>query len=565
MHVEEKTDTVHLDSVHAEDAPIDDYRVGWHTFLAILSLAIANCCATLSNTTNTTIRFQVQSVGGAQNASWIANGNFLLTLACGPIFGSLSDRLGKKWFIVVGGAIGVIGSFVSSSADHVGVIIAGNILTGIANAGCITSVAANQEIMPNKLRPYAFGFAQTVNSIAAIAGTFTAAAFVKYASWRWSYRLNGIVYAISALAVLATYFPPPTAIRRTGELGKILMSVDYVGILLLTGSFASLLIGLTWGGSTYAWSSGVIIGTLVAGCVGLVICGLFEWLVKKENALFDHRLFETANFSILALVCLIDGMLLLGVNVLFAQEIADLFTQDSVKIASVLAPFLVTSTIGCLPAGYIMGKTKSFKILLIVALTICALFTGLMALVNQDRKPMAEGFSAVFGIGTAVTTVIPIVALGLSVPSFLLGTAGTLSISARALGGITGVTIFTAIYDNKIAVNLPKEVGAVVMANGGNAELIKGVIGALMSPAPPPVALQQVPGLSPKLIGPILAANTVASAESWKFVWVAIACITFAGAILTCFVSSVKGRMTEHVESALEKSATRDSQFTSKR
>lgn len=34
----------------------------------------------------------------------------------------------------------------------------------------------------------------------------------------------------------------------------------------------------------------------------------------------------------------------------------------------------------------------------------------------------AYAFSAMFGIGTAVTTVIPVVALALSVPSFLLST-----------------------------------------------------------------------------------------------------------------------------------------------
>lgn len=144
------------------------YTVGMRTILAVLALSLANCCATVSNTTNTIIKFQVIAVGGAQEASWIANGSFLLTLACGPIFGSLADRLGKKWFIVGGCVIGVVGSFVSSAGKDVNTIIGGNILVGIANAGCIVSVAANQEIIPNHFRPHAFGFAQTVNSIAAI-------------------------------------------------------------------------------------------------------------------------------------------------------------------------------------------------------------------------------------------------------------------------------------------------------------------------------------------------------------------------------------------------------------
>jgi hypothetical protein len=162
-----------------------------------------------------------------------------------------------------------------------------------------------------------------------------------------------------------------------------------------------------WGGSTYPWNSGQVIGTLVAGCVGLVIFGLFEWLIKKENGLLDHRLFETFNFPILCLVCLVDGMLLLGVNVLYAQEIATLFSSDALRIAVILSPYLITSTLGCLPAGFIMGKTKSYRVLLVISLLWCALFTGLMGLVDSSRLNMAYAFSALFGIGTAVTTVIP--------------------------------------------------------------------------------------------------------------------------------------------------------------
>jgi len=428
-HVEDREEdesrtAAHLEPLTAEDeAP--HYSVGLRTILAITALALANCNATLSNTTNTIIKFQVISVGGASEASWIANGNFIMTLACAPILGSLADRLGKKWIVVGGCALGVAGSFISSSAKDVHTIVGGNILVGIANAGCIVSIAANQEIVPNRLRPYAFGFAQTINSVAAVVGTFLAGVFAEHTAWAWSYRFNGIVYAISGLAVLLTYQPPPTAIRRSNSIREILLGIDYIGMVLLAGSLACLVIGFTWGGTTYAWSSGTIVGTLVAGCVGLVAFGIFEWKLCGNNALLDHRLFENYNFPILCFVCLIDGMLLLGINVLYAQEIPDLFIADAVRIAVILSPYLITSTVGCLPAGWIMGKTKSYRAILIAALLWCSLFTGkysveidcrrlrltmgtgLMALIDSSRLSWALAFSALFGLGTAVTTVIP--------------------------------------------------------------------------------------------------------------------------------------------------------------
>jgi MFS family permease len=237
------------------------------------------------------------------------------------------------------------------------------------------------------MRPLAFGVNQFMGSSAALIGTFSAAAFVKHntggdGGWHWSYYLNAFVYATAGVSVALTYFPPKPLLGRKEHLKEIFARVDYVGIMIFCASLASLLIGLTWGGTTYAWSSGTIIATLTCGCIGLVIFGLWEWKGKSDG-IFDHRLMQGPNFPILLFVCLIDGMLLLGVNVLYAQEIGDMFSDDAVRIAVILCPYLVTSCFGCLPAGWIMAKTKSYRILLVGALLWCALFTGKFVTTNK--------------------------------------------------------------------------------------------------------------------------------------------------------------------------------------
>lgn len=273
----------------------------------------------------------------------------------------------------------------------------------------IIGVPTALEVTPNKYRPWTQGFVMTLASVAVVAGTLAAGVFVKYHTWRWSYYLNAGVYGTTALLVLLCYHPPPTGLRRRdASVRTHLAQVDYLGILVFAGALASLLLGLTWGASaTYAWTSAPVLGPLVAGAVGLVAFGVYETYVVTEGML-DHRLFAASrNFPILLFVCAIDGMLLLGVNVLFAQQIAIVFTQDAVQVAADLMPYLVTSAFGCLPAGYLMARTQSYRLLLVVALGWCSLFTGLMALLTPDRLSLLYAFSAMFGIGTAVTTVIP--------------------------------------------------------------------------------------------------------------------------------------------------------------
>jgi MFS family permease len=408
----------------------------------------------------------------------------------------------------------------------------------------IVSISCIQEIMPNKLRPWAMGVSQAMASAFVVLGTFVAAAFVRdniggAGGWRWAYYFNGIIYGVTAISIAVTYFPPRPLLGRHHFLKEIFSSVDYIGILIMSGSFASLIIGLTWGGSTYAWDSKQVIATLTCGCVGLVIFGLYEAFVVKDG-IFDHRLFQTMNFPILLFVCTVDGMLLLGVNVLFSQEIFDLFSQNAVRIAVILSPYLITSTFGCIPAGWIMASTRSYRVLLVAALFWCSLFTGtppiptlahiklltltigLMGLVNSTRLSWSYAFSTLFGIGTAVTTTIPVVALALSIPSFLIGTAATISISCRALGGIIGITIFTAIYNNKYA----------------------------------------------SYVGPEIASNSHASTivpeseKAWRFVWIAIACLVAANGVAACFLKSVRPMMNEHVESALEDGKIREAQLS---
>jgi MFS family permease len=380
--------------------------------------------------------------------------------------------------------------------------------------------------MPNKLRPWAIGVSQAMASAFVVLGTFLAAEFVKIdaggaGGWRWAYYFNGIIYGVTAVAVGLTYFPPKPLLGRHHKISELLGGVDYIGILTMAGSFASLVVGLTWGGETYPWNSKEVIATLTCGCVGLVLFGLYEAFVVKQGIL-DHRLFQTMNFPILLFVITIDGMLLLGVNVLFANQIFDIFSEDAVRIAVILSPFLITSTFGCIPAGWLMASTRSYRVLLVAALFWCALFTGLMSLVNSHRLSWAFAFTTLFGLGTAVTTTIPVVALGLSIPSFLIGTAATIGVSCRALGGIIGITIFTAIYNNKYS----------------------------------------------QMVGPEIAANPhapvilTASEKSWHFVWIAIASLVAANGVAACFLKSVKPMMNEHVESALEDGKVREMQLS---
>ena len=80
---------------------------------------------------------------------------------------------------------------------------------------------------------------------------------------------------------------------------------------------------------------------------------------------------------------------------------------------------------------------------------------------------------------------------------------------------------------------------------------------------PNPAALQHV-GLPPSAIPSILGAQQFAYASAFKLVWIAMAVLVLATAVITCFTKSVEAQMTKHVESALEASELREQQLAIK-
>src|ERR1700722_14905324 len=264
--------------------------------------------------------------------------------------------------------------------------------------------------MINKYRPHAMGINQTMGSTAAILGTFVAAGFVKHnagggGGWQWLTIFNRLF-----MPWLAPPSSQHTSHRRLscgdeGISGKS-SPVSTISAFSCCASLASLILGLTWGGSTYPWSSGKIIAMLTCGCGGLALFGLYEWLGKSDG-LFYHRLLQTANFPILLFVCMVDGMLLLGVNVLYSQEIADPFTTDAVNIALIFITISDYFNLWLPPRWLHHGQNQVLPCSAHRSPPVVRSVHGLMALINPHRLAMACVFSVLFGIATAVTTVIP--------------------------------------------------------------------------------------------------------------------------------------------------------------
>ena len=131
----------------------------------------------------------------------------------------------------------------------------------------------------------------------------------QHVTWRWVFYINLPIGAVTLLIIIFTLkASPPKAIpdyriqladakldyihigpnsplrpARGSFIHRLLM-LDWFGSILGLGVVFMLLLAFQWGGSTFAWSSSVIIGLLVGCGVGAIVWVLFEYRVGVRDS-----------------------------------------------------------------------------------------------------------------------------------------------------------------------------------------------------------------------------------------------------------------------------------------
>ncbi|KAH7121697.1 hypothetical protein EDB81DRAFT_231423 [Dactylonectria macrodidyma] len=95
----------------------DSYRLSTRTYLVLVVMAFTWGTCTMENIgPSTTYSYAVEVLSGEAISTRIPNASLFPIIALQPIWGSLADHFGKKWFVVAGGVAGVIGNMVAGTA-----------------------------------------------------------------------------------------------------------------------------------------------------------------------------------------------------------------------------------------------------------------------------------------------------------------------------------------------------------------------------------------------------------------------------------------------------------------
>ncbi|TFK29297.1 vacuolar amino acid permease [Coprinopsis marcescibilis] len=386
----------------------------------------------------------------SDRASYIGT-SYLLSVCCfTPLYGRLSDILGRKGAMLLALSLFATGTILCGAAPSMSSLIVARTIAGMGGGGVMTvSSIAVSDVIPLPRRGIYQGVANVLYGIGAAAGGPLGGWINDNYGWRLAFWMQTPFFLFSMIIVATKVnIELPQEIRMESMATKI-RRIDYLGSLTLVGAVACLLLGVSLKTTEeLPWTSPTIVALLFASATSAVAFVLVEkyW---APFPVMPMRLIAQRTPLVISLANLLASVSAFSMLYNAPLYFMAVRLESSALSGLYMLPHSIAIPTGSLLAGWLMRRTgKLYTLTLISGLS--ALTASLLASCWTENtsswRLWIDLVPSGFGMASFITTTL--IAMIANVPKEDMAIATGITYLFRTTGQVLGVSLSGAILQD---------------------------------------------------------------------------------------------------------------------
>lgn len=366
----------------------------------------------------------------------------------------------------------MIGAALAAGAQAWVMLLFGRALMGVAAAGMLNIIkvvlADKVSLKENATNNTVFSLVGGISfGLGPVIGGYLTAS-----NWRWCFILNIPIAACAMVAIFVLLrhdLVGPSPCDVPGRFNRFLYklsTLDFGGLILFIAGVTLIILGTTWGGATYAWSSATVITPITIGALCFLTFFLYEHLMSpgrlisrlfpRQEPMMPLSLFHQKDLPLLAWISFSTGAAMYSIFYFVGIYFTLVKAYPASRSGTQLLYYLPGIGAGVYTAIFLatIYPRQTWPALFAGSVLETAGFAGLIPALRSGHLAAIAAMMALAGAGTGLRLMPETLHVAALHPTRLARALSVIDFCVP-FGGTIALAVMGAVFNNKLVRTKP--------------------------------------------------------------------------------------------------------------